>query len=132
MIKALHKLVGETPYYVTMVDSESDRKFLILGKTKVFFVDNSLKKTNNTSHDDFAYSRVKQVDYYTKYPNFFKLTIADEAEPKKTMVHQFICEDAKSLINSLKCYWQIDNMDRTLSFKELHISISEDLTNAEE
>lgn len=88
MIKALHKLVGETPYYVTMVDSESDRKFLILGKTKVFFVDNSLKKTNNAGDGDFAYSRIKQVDYYTKYPNFFKLTIAeDEPHSKKTMVH---------------------------------------------
>ena len=75
VIKALHKLVGETPYYVTMVEAESDRKFLILGKTKVFFVDTSLKKTNAQSQDDFAYSRVKQVDFYTKYPNFFKLTI---------------------------------------------------------
>lgn len=127
MIKALHKLVGETPYYVTMVEAESDRKFLILGKTKVFFVDNSLKKTNNTSQDDFEYSKITQVEYYMKYPNFFKLKIRDDDNPKRTSDHQFICEDAKSLINSLKCYWQIDNMDRTLSFRELHISIKEDL-----
>lgn len=62
-----------------------------------------------------------------KYPNFFKLKIRDDDNRKTTSEHQFICEDAKSLINSLKCYWQIDNMDRTLSFRELHISIKEDL-----
>ena len=47
VIKALHKLVGETPYFVTLVELESDQKFMILGQQKVFFVDNSLRKNAN-------------------------------------------------------------------------------------
>ena len=35
-----------------------------------------------------------------------------------------ISEDAPNLINSLKCYWQIDYMNRTLSFRELRIDIA--------
>lgn len=119
MIKALQKLVGETPYYVTMVEVESDRKFLILGQTTVFFVDNSLRMSGSGGgDDDFPYGRIQDVSYYTPFPNFFKLQIVGEPEPRA-----FICEDAKSLINSLKCYWQIDYMNRTLSFRELRIHI---------
>ena len=40
-------------------------------------------------------------------------------------------EDAPNLINSLKCYWQIDNMNRTLSFRELRIDIAQELPQEE-
>ena len=118
MIKALLKLVGETAYDVTMVEVDSDRKFLILGQTTVFFVDNSLRMTGSGS-EDFAYSEIEDVSYYNPFPSFFKLKLRNERMPRP-----FVCEDAKSLINSLKCYWQIDYMNRTLSYRELRIHIS--------
>lgn len=74
MIKALQKLVGETPYYVTMVEVESDSKFMILGQTKVFFVDNSLRLTGSDK-ENFEYKDIDDVSYYTPYPNFFRLKI---------------------------------------------------------
>jgi len=43
-----------------------------------------------------------------------------------------ISQDAPNLINSLKCYWQIENMERTLSFRELPIVISTKLSEEEE
>ena len=102
-----------------MVEVESDRKFLILGKTKVYFVDNSLKMSGSGGgDDDFLYKDISDVSYYTPYPNFFKLQIIGDPEARA-----FICDDAKSLINSLKCYWQIDYMNRTLSYRELRIHI---------
>lgn len=99
MIKALQKLVGETPYYVTLVEVDSDRKFLILGQTTVYFVDNSLRMTGS-GNEDFPYSHIEDVSYYNPFPNFFKLKLRGEAVPRA-----FVCEDSKSLINSLKCYW---------------------------
>ena len=43
-----------------------------------------------------------------------------------------ISEDAVNLIESLKCYWQIDNMNRTYTFRELRIELIEHLPQAEE
>ena len=128
MIKALHKLVGETPYFVTLVELESDQKFMILGQQKVFFVDNSLRKNaNQGTSDDFEYRDIKKIKYFKSHRNFFQLVLHDQIEPKV-----IISEDAPNLINSLKCYWQIDNMNRTLSFRELRIDILAKLPEDEE
>ena len=128
VIKALQKLVGETPYFVTMVELESDQKFMILGQQQVFFVDNSLRKnaTAGQALDDFHYRDIKKIKYYRSHRNFFKLELFRVAEPKL-----ITSEDAPNLINSLKCYWQIDNMNRTLSFRELRIDIAQKLPQEE-
>ena len=82
MIKALEKLVGETPYFVTMVELDSDQKFMILGEMTVFFVDNSLRNNPNsmaqTSTDNFKYSAIKKIKYYKSHRNFFKLQLQPE------------------------------------------------------
>lgn len=128
VIKALEKLVGETPYFVTMVELDSDQKFMILGEMTVFFVDNSLRNNPNsmaqTSTDNFKYSAIKKIKYYKSHRNFFKLQLQPEDQQPKQPDMLIISEDAPNLINSLKCYWQIDYMNRTLSFRELRIDIA--------
>lgn len=111
MIKALQKLVGETPYFVTMVELESDRKFMILGQNKVFFVDNSLRRPANQASggDDFDYSSIKRIRYWRSHENFIKLELSsggsNEHKQNEKEEKLIICEDASNLINSLKCYW---------------------------
>ena len=128
VIKALEKLVGETPYFVTMVELDSDQKFMILGEMTVFFVDNSLRNNPNsmaqTSTDNFKYSAIKKIKYYKSHRNFFKLQLQPDDQQPKQPDMLIISEDAPNLINSLKCYWQIDYMNRTLSFRELRIDIA--------
>jgi len=58
-----------------MVEVESDRKFMILGQSQVFFVDNSLKKLSAGTSEDFTYSDIRKVTYFTQFPNFFKLQL---------------------------------------------------------
>ena len=47
MVKALGKLVGETPYFITLIEMDYVQKYMILGKKKIFLVDDSLRLTNN-------------------------------------------------------------------------------------
>ena len=116
MIKAIKKLIEEEPYYVTMVEMEAaDRKFMILGQTQVFFVENSLRRyADNT--DDFKYSEIKRLKYWKNREDFvvikFKSTRSNKGNDEERKYEEkvrddmkIICEDARNLINSLKCYW---------------------------
>ena len=90
-----------------MVELESDQKFMILGQTRVFFVDNSLRKnaTTEQNNDDFDYSEIKKIKYYRSHRNFFKLELHAKEHHDGPDTKTIISEDAPNLINSLKCYW---------------------------
>ena len=50
-------------------------------------------------------------------------------QPQQSKTHTLviISQDTPNLLNSLKCYWQIENMERTLSFRELRIDIKNEM-----
>ena len=126
--------MGETPYFVTMVELDGDQKFIILGQENVFFVDNSLRKNpsnmpSSAGTEEFKYSDIKKIKYYRNHRNFFKLQLIGEGNPQEM---QIISQDTPNLINSLKCYWQIDHMKRFLSYRELRIDIADELPREEE
>ena len=92
---------------------------MILGKKQIFFVDDSLKLSHDDGLTKINYYDIKKIKCYKSHRNFFKLELN---RGQDTLL--IISQDAPNLINSLKCYWQIENMDRTLSFRELRIDIA--------
>ena len=78
VIKALTKLINETPYFVTMVEVNSDQRFMILGQRSVFFVDNSLRnssQTNSIGEKPLKYEQIEKIQYFRSHPNIIKIML---------------------------------------------------------
>ena len=73
VVKALSKLVNETPYFVTLIELEFVQKFMILGKSTIFFVDDSLRLTNNAEDglSKIRYQEIKKIKVFKSHRNFF-------------------------------------------------------------
>lgn len=107
---------------------------MILGEESVFFVDNSLRNSGSSlqgNEKTLKYEQIKKIKYYKSHRNFIKI-IHFDGSPSNLQEQVIISEDASNLIQSLKCYWQIDNMNRTYTFRELRIDILEQLPEEDE
>ena len=61
VVKALGKLVGDTPYYVTMAEVLQQESFIILGRQKFYKVDVTLRNSEKEDEGRLFYWQVKKV-----------------------------------------------------------------------
>ena len=78
VVNALGMLVDDVPYYVTMVDVEQEQYFIILGKTKFYFVDSNLRESTDDSARAFKYSCVEKIRCDRKRRNLLQLILRED------------------------------------------------------